>query len=86
MSTGSLTTGRVQATEYRKGVVYQINVSNGGSGYTVAPTITFSGGNPEAGAVAAAATCTIANGSVIYRNVIDFNNLKVVKDTPPLLL
>ena len=84
--TGSLTTGRIQATEYRKGVVYQINVSNGGSGYTVAPTITFSGGNPEAGAVAAAATCTIANGSVVTVTIIDFNNLKVVKDTPPLLL
>ena len=74
--TGSLTTGRIQATEYRKGVVYQINVSNGGSGYTVAPTITFSGGNPEAGAVAAAATCTIANGSVVTVTIIDFNGFK----------
>ena len=74
--TGSLTTGRIQATEYRKGVVYQINVTNGGSGYTVAPTITFSGGNPEAGAVAAAATCTIANGSVVTVTIIDFNNFK----------
>ena len=44
--TGSLTTGRIQSTEYRKGVVYQINVSNGGSGYTVAPTVSFAGGNP----------------------------------------
>ena len=74
--TGSLTTGRIQATEYRKGVVYQINVTDGGSGYTVAPTITFSGGNPEAGAVAAAATCTIANGSVVTVTIIDFNNFK----------
>jgi hypothetical protein len=74
--TGSLTGGRIQATEYRKGVVYQINVTNGGSGYTTAPTITFSGGNPEAGAVSAAATCTIANGQVVTVTIIDFNGFK----------
>jgi len=74
--TGSLTNGRIQATEYRKGVVYQINISNGGSGYTVAPTVTFSGGNPEAGAVSAAATCTIANGQVVTVTIIDFGGYK----------
>ena len=74
--TGSLTGGRIQATEYRKGVVYQINISNGGSGYTVAPTVTFSGGNPEAGAVSAAATCTIANGQVVTVTIIDFGGYK----------
>ena len=73
---GSLTGGRIQATEYRKGVVYQINITNGGSGYTVAPTVSFSGGNPEAGAVSAAATCTIANGQVVTVTIIDFNNYK----------
>ena len=74
--TGSLTGGRIQSTEYRKGVVYQINVTNGGSGYTTPPTITFSGGNPEAGAVSAAATCTIANGQVVTVTIIDFNGFK----------
>ena len=74
--TGSLTTGRIQSTEYRKGVVYQINVSNGGSGYTVAPTVSFAGGNPEAGAVAASATCTIANGQVVTVTIETFNGFK----------
>ena len=73
---GSLTSGRIQSTEYRKGVVYQINVSNGGSGYTTPPTISFSGGNPEAGAVAAAATVTIANGTVVTVTIVTFNGFK----------
>ena len=74
--TGSLTTGRIQATEYRQGVLFQINVSNGGSGYTVAPTITISGGNPSAGAVAAQASCTIANGTVVTVTINDFGGYK----------
>jgi len=63
--TGTPSTGRIQATEYRKGVVYQINITNGGSGYTVAPVVTISGGTPEPGSVAATATCTVANGEVV---------------------
>ena len=63
--TGTPSTGRIQATEYREGVLHQINITDGGSGYTVAPTVTISGGNPSAGAVAATATCTIANGEVV---------------------
>ena len=63
--TGSPSTGRIQATEYREGVLHQITITDGGSGYTVAPTVTISGGNPSAGAVAATATCTIANGEVV---------------------
>ena len=63
--TGTPSTGRIQATEYRQGVLYTINITDGGSGYTVAPTVTISGGNPSAGAVAATATCTIANGEVV---------------------
>ena len=74
--TGSISTGRIQSTEYRKGVVYQINVSDGGSGYVTPPVITFAGGNPEAGAVSAAATCTIANGTVVTVTIIDFNGYK----------
>ena len=63
--TGTPSTGRIQATEYREGVISQINITDGGSGYTVAPTVTISGGNPATGAVAATATCTIANGEVV---------------------
>ena len=63
--TGTPSTGRIQATEYRQGVVQRINITNGGSGYTVAPTVTISGGNPSTGAVAAVAVCTIANGEVV---------------------
>ena len=73
---GSISGGRIQSTEYRKGVVYQINVTNGGSGYTSAPVITFSGGAPEAGAVSAAAQCTIANGTVVTVTIIEFNGFK----------
>ena len=73
---GSISGGRIQATEYRQGVVFQINITNGGSGYTVAPTVSFSGGNPAAGAVSAAATCTIANGQVVTVTIIDFNGFK----------
>lgn len=71
--TGSLTNGRIQATEYRKGVVYKINITNGGSGYVSAPTITISGGNPDPGGVSAAATATIANGQVVSVELILFN-------------
>ena len=63
--TGTPSTGRIQATEYRQGVLYKINITDGGSGYTVAPTVTISGGNPSSGAVAATATATIANGEVV---------------------
>ena len=74
--TGSLSGGRIQATEYRQGVVYRINITDGGSGYTSPPTITISGGNPGLGAVQAAATCTIANGEVVTVTIVDFNNYK----------
>ena len=73
---GSITTGRIQATEYRTGVVYQINLTDGGSGYTSAPTVTITGGNPGAGYVEAKATCTIANGEVVTVTIIDFNGYK----------
>ena len=52
--TGSITGGKIQATEYRQGVVYQINITDGGSGYVTPPVVTFSGGNPQAGAISAA--------------------------------
>ena len=37
--TGSISGGRIQATEYRTGVVYQLNITDGGSGYTSPPTV-----------------------------------------------
>jgi hypothetical protein len=73
--TGSISGGKIQATEYRQGVVYQINITDPGSGYTSAPVITITGGNPQAGAVQASATCTIANGSVVTVKIVTFNNL-----------
>ena len=63
--TGTPSTGRIQATEYREGAIYQINITDGGSGYTVAPTVQITGGNPDPGSVPATATCTIANGEVV---------------------
>jgi len=63
--TGTPSTGRIQSTEYREGVLYKINITDGGSGYTVAPTVTISGGNPSAGAIPASATCSIANGEIV---------------------
>jgi len=74
--TGSITQGRIQATEYRQGVVYQINITDGGSGYTSPPTVTIAGGNPQQGAISAAAICTIANGEVVTVTIIEFNGYK----------
>ena len=74
--TGSISGGRIQATEYRTGVVYQLNITDGGSGYTSPPTVAFSGGSPGLGAVAAAAECTIANGEVVTVTLINFNGFK----------
>ena len=74
--TGSLTGGRIQATEYRTGVVYQINITDGGSGYVTPPVVSFTGGNPDPGAVAASATCTIANGTVVTVTIETFGGYK----------
>ena len=72
--TGDISNGKVQATEYREGVVYQINITDGGSGYVTPPVVTISGGNPQAGAVSANATCSIANGVVVLVEIELFNN------------
>jgi len=71
--TGSGSSGQIQSTEYRQGVVWKINITNAGSGYTVAPNITISGGNPQGGAVSATATCTIANGQVVSITITENN-------------
>ena len=64
--------GRIQATEYREGVVYQLNITDSGSGYTAAPTVTinYSGAVPS---VEAKAVATIANGQVVTLELIEFN-------------
>jgi hypothetical protein len=68
--TGDLTNGILQVTEYRKGVVYEIQITDSGSGYTSAPTVTI--GAPGTG-VSATAVATIANGEVVTVT-ITFNN------------
>lgn len=49
------------------GGITSVVVSNGGSGYTVAPTVTFEGG----GGSGATATATVAGGAVTEINVTD---------------
>jgi hypothetical protein len=71
--TGSGSGGQIQSTEYRQGVVWKINITNAGSGYTVPPSIVISGGNPQGGAVSATATCTIANGQVVSITITENN-------------
>ena len=72
--TDNTTRGQIQATEYRKGVLYQINITDPGEGYTSPPVITISGGNPGLGAVEARAFCTIANGQVVTIEIYEYNN------------
>ena len=71
---GSISGGQIQATEYREGVLYRILITDPGSGYTTPPTLIISGGNPGLGAIAASASCTIANGQVVTVTIDDFNN------------
>ena len=70
--TGSISGGKIQATEYRQGVLYQITITDGGSGYVIPPVITISG-NQQAGGVAANATASIANGQVVIIDIELFN-------------
>ena len=73
--TGSVSGGRLQSTEYRQGVVYTINLTDGGSGYTSPPTVTISG-SLQQGGVEARAETTIANGEVVTVDIIVFNGFK----------
>ena len=70
---GSISQGQIQSTEYRQGVMYQIVITDPGSGYTIPPTLTISGGNPGLGAIGASASCTIANGQVVTVSIDEFN-------------
>lgn len=85
--TGSGTGGKIQATEYRQGVIYQLNITDGGSGYVTPPVVTVSGGNPQAGAVPANITTTIANGQVVIMTIELFNGYVGGKGytTPPTI-
>ena len=85
--TGNGTGGKIQATEYRQGVLYQVNITDGGSGYLTPPVVTVSGGNPQAGAVAANITTTIANGQVVIMTIELFNGYIGGKGytTPPTI-
>ena len=85
--TGSGTGGKIQATEYRQGVVYQVNITDGGSGYITPPIVTVSGGNPQAGAVDALIETTIANGQVVIMTIKLFNGFVGGKGytTPPTI-
>ena len=71
--TGSVTGGKIQATEYRQGVVFQLNITDGGSGYTAPPVVTISGGNLQSGGEPAVATATISGGQVVTVELY-FNN------------
>jgi len=73
---GDVSGGRLQATEYRQGVVYQIVVTDAGSGYITPPTVNISGGSPQAGAVGAQATAQIAGGQVVSVTIITANGYK----------
>ena len=70
--TGSQSGGRIQATEYRQGVVYQLNITDGGSGYTQPPVVTISG-TLQQGGVEAKAETTIANGEVVTITLVLYN-------------
>ena len=63
--TGSVTGGKIQATEYRQGVVHRINITDGGSGYTTAPPVEIVGGDLQSGGVIAKANATISGGQVV---------------------
>jgi hypothetical protein len=72
---GTPSGGQIQAKEYRQGVVYQINITNGGSGYSSAPTVTFSAPQ-QGGGVTATAVATVANGQVTTITITESGGLK----------
>ena len=73
--TGSVTGGIGRITEYREGVVFKINITDSGSGYVSAPTISIS--SPEQpGGVIADASCTIADGKVVTVTINTYNGYK----------
>jgi hypothetical protein len=65
-----VSTGAVQDLSLNSIGALGVNISNGGSGYTSAPSVTFSGG----GGNGATANAIIQNGSVVGVNVISGGN------------
>ncbi len=63
---------QIQATEYRQGILYTVNITNGGSGYTSAPNVTISGGGSPT--VSADIIATVANGQIVSLSIVEFNN------------
>jgi len=66
--TGDITGGIQQVTDYVEGVVYEIQIVDGGSGYTSAPTVSIAA--PASGTTATA-TATIADGKVILITITE---------------
>ena len=63
---------QVQATEYRQGVLYKVNITNNGSGYTTTPNVSLNnnGGVPTQ---AADIQATIVNGQITTLEIVLFN-------------
>ena len=66
--TGDISGGIQQVTDYVEGVVYEIQIVDGGSGYTSAPTVSIAA--PPSGTTATA-TATIADGKVILITITE---------------
>ena len=60
--TGSLSGAQGEITAYTEGIVYQINVTDGGAGYTAVPSVQITGGGSPS--VTATAEAAIAGGQV----------------------
>ena len=71
--TGDVTGGIQQVTDYVEGIVYEIQIVDGGSGYTSAPTVSIAA--PASGTTATA-TATIADGKVILITITENGGYK----------
>lgn len=60
------------------GQVASVTVTAAGSGYTARPTVTFSGGGPDASGATAQATAKIVTGSTIFAGGSNYNPGDVV--------
>ncbi len=66
---------------YQFGSVTGFNITNGGSGYTVAPTVTITSVSGDTG-ISATATATVSNGAVTAINITNGGSLYM---NPPLV-
>ena len=67
--TGSLSGAQGEITSYTEGIVFQINVTDAGSGYTTAPSVTITGGGSPS--VTATAEAAIAGGQVTTITILN---------------